>query len=31
VCICEDLTTFIPLFIEECKRKKRGPLPEQSK
>ncbi|MBC8178609.1 MAG: electron transfer flavoprotein subunit alpha/FixB family protein [Deltaproteobacteria bacterium] len=31
VCICEDLTTFIPLFMEECKRKKRGPLPEQSK
>lgn len=22
VCICEDLTTFIPMFIEECKRKK---------
>jgi len=30
VCICEALTTFIPLFMEECKRKKRG-LPEQSK
>ena len=22
VCICEDLTTFIPLFMEECMRKK---------